>query len=154
MPATIGKAWAFASWFERAIWPPMGNRKIISAACLAPLVLAVLALMPAAPPAAAATCVFDWAVPGPYDVVGNFRGRTETVTARLTNDCRVTIGLPGVFTGGPVKRAGSCLVFTFRVQDVRQTFTARWCNSYGIVPWQGRDIRARIVPRPGRMNNR
>jgi hypothetical protein len=130
----------------------MSKRRIISAACLAPLVL--LALAPAAAPAAAGSCTFDWAVPGPYDVAGNFRGRTETVTARLTNDCRVTIGLPGVFTGGPVKRAGSCLAFSFRVENVRQTFTARWCNDYGVVPWQGREVRAQIVPRHGRLNTR
>ena len=129
----------------------MSKYDIISAACLVPLVLAVLALSAVATPAAARTCVFDWAVPGPYDVSGNFRGRTETVTARLTNDCRVTIGLPGVFTGGPVKRAGSCLVFSFRVQDVRETFTARWCNDYAVVPWQGRNVRAQIVARHGRL---
>lgn len=133
---------------------PMSNCKIISAACLAPLMLAVLALTPTAAPAAAGACVFDWAVPGPYDVSGNFRGRTETVTARLTNDCRVTIGLPGVFTGGPVARAGRCLLFSFRVQDVRQTLTARWCNDQVMVPWEGRAVRAQVIPRHGRMNNR
>ena len=128
----------------------MSKYDIISAAFLAPLVLAVLVLASAG--ASAATCTFVWAVPGPYDITGNFRGRTETVTARLTNDCRVTIGLPGVFTGGPVKRAGSCLVFSFKVEDVRQTFTARWCKDYGVVPWQGRDVRAQIVARHSRLS--
>jgi hypothetical protein len=127
----------------------MSNCKIIS------LMLGVLALTTAAAPGAtAATCTFDWAVPGPYDVSGNFRGSTETVTARLTNDCRVAIGLPGVFAGGPVRRSGSCLVFSFRVENVRQTLTARWCNDYGVVPWQGRDVRARIIPRRGRTPTR
>lgn len=112
------------------------------------LALGALALeRSATPAAAAASCIFDWAVPGLYDVSGSFRGRTESVTARLTSDCRVTIGLPGVFTGGRVTRAGSCLQFSFRIEGERQTFTARWCDSYGVVPWQGRNVRANIVPR-------
>jgi hypothetical protein len=128
---------------------------IISAMFLVPLVLAVLALTPAAAPAATVgTCIFDWAVPGPYDVSGDFRGRTETVTARLTNDCRITIALPGVFTGGPVKQAGSCLAFSFKVEDVRQALTAQWCKDYGVVPWEGRNVRAQIIPRHGRLNTR
>jgi hypothetical protein len=124
----------------------MSNSRIISAACFAALALTT----PAAPATAATTCIFDWAVPGYYEISGRFRGQVETVTARLTNDCRVTIGLPGVFTGGPLRRNGRCLAFSFRVQDERQTFTARWCGSYGVVPWQGRDVRATIVKRPGR----
>lgn len=72
--------------------------------------------------------------------------------ARLTNSCRVTIGLPGVFTGGVVRRSGRCLNFTFKVQEERQTFTARWCDNYGVVPWEGRDVRATIKRRQGRSN--
>jgi len=117
--------------------------KFLCGACLAALALTT---NPQPAPAAVA-CIFDWAVPGSYDISGNFRGRLETVTARLTNDCRVTIGLPGVYTGGPLRRAGRCLTFTFRVQDQRQTFTARWCRSTGVVPWQGRNVRARVVRR-------
>lgn len=114
--------------------------------------LVLLMLTAGAPPAAAQICLFDWATPGSYEITGDFRGRSETVMARVTNDCRVTISLPGVFTGAALKRAGRCLAFTFRVQDVRQTFTARWCDSYGVVPWEGREVRASIVRRDGRLN--
>lgn len=123
----------------------MSIRNIFSAACLTGL-----ALTTAAPPASAASaCIFNWAVPGTYDIKGSFRGRVETVTARLTNDCRVTIGLPGVFTGGPLRRNGRCLAFSFRVQDQRETFTAQWCRGYGVVPWQGRNVRASVARRQG-----
>lgn len=120
-------------------------------ACL--FALAMLALSTTSTSAtAASSCIFDWAVPGSYEISGNFRGQTHTVMARLTPDCRVSIGLPGVFSGTAVKRAGRCLAFSFRVQDERQTFTARWCDDYGVVPWQGRDVQARIVRRKGRSN--
>lgn len=127
----------------------IGHRFVLVALALAfsPLALTTSAT----PAAAAAACIFDWAVPGLYHVSANFRGHTEAVTARLTTDCRVTIGLPGVFTGGRVTRAGSCLQFSFRVEGERQTFTARWCDSYGVVPWQGRNVRATIVPRQSLM---
>jgi hypothetical protein len=129
----------------------MSNRRIICAAGFVALALGGPGITSAATQTAAAgACIFDWAVPGPYDIRGNFRDRNETVTARLTNDCRVTIALPGVFTGAPVRRAGNCLQFSFRVEGERQTFTARWCDSYGMVPWEGRDVRAEIVGRPGR----
>jgi hypothetical protein len=121
----------------------MGNYKIVCGSALF-----VLGISSAAPPAVAQACGFDWAVPGSYEISGNFRGQVETVTARLTHDCRVSIGLPGVFTGGPLRRAGRCLEFSFRLEGQRQTFTARWCGSYGVVPWQGRNIRATIVRRP------
>jgi hypothetical protein len=125
----------------------MSNYKIFCGACLT-----VLALTAATPATAANTCTFDWAVPGAYEISGNFRGQAATVMARVTNDCRVTIGLPGVFTGGPLRRAARCLEFSFRVQDVRQTFTARWCDNYGVVPWEGRDVRATIVMRQSPLN--
>lgn len=125
----------------------MNNSRITFAS-----LLALVAVATETAPAAAASCVFEWAVPGTYEITGSFRGRSETVIARVTNNCRVTIGLPGVFTGGELERAGRCLTFSFRVQDVRQTFTARWCDSYGVVPWQGREIRATIVRREGRLN--
>lgn len=131
----------------------MSNLSTFSRACLAVTALSVLALTTAATPASpAATCVFDWAVPGPYDISGNFRGQVETITAWLTPDCRVTIPLPGVFTGGPLRRDGRCLAFSFKLQNVRQSFTARWCGSYGVVPWQGRNVRASIVMRQERSN--
>ncbi len=93
---------------------------------------------------AARKCVFNWAVPGTYKVSGNFRGTTEAATARLTNDCRVYFQVPGVFSGGPVRRSGRCLRFSFKVEGERRVFSARWCNTLGIVPWQGRDIRTRV----------
>jgi len=156
----LTRRWGFCRTHRACYFAAMSKSRIDLAMCLVPqvmavLVLAVLALTPAPAPAATwGTCIFDWAIPGPYDVSGNFRGQTETVTARLTNDCRITIGLPGVFTGGPVKQAGPCLAFSFKVEDVRQTFSARWCKDYGVVPWEGRDVRAQIVPRHGRMNTR
>jgi hypothetical protein len=124
----------------------MSNWPVIGAACVALLALAAAA----APSAAADACIFDWAVPGSYEISGSFRGRTETVPARLTNDCRVTISLPGVFTGGPLRRHGPCLAFSFRVEGERRPFSAQWCGSYGVVPWQGRNVRATIVRRPDR----
>lgn len=124
----------------------MSNWATIGAACL-PL----LALVAGAVPAAGANaCTFDWAVPGTYEISGNFRGRTETVQARLTPDCRVTISLPGVLTGSRLKRQGRCLAFSFRVEGERYPFSARWCGSYGVVPWQGREVRASIVRRRDR----
>jgi hypothetical protein len=67
-------------------------------------------------------------MPGTYVVSGDFR----------------------VFTGARLKRSGSCLSFTFKIEGQRQVFTARWCQGYGIVPWQGRDIRASVSPRQSR----
>lgn len=115
--------------------------------------LSVLGLAAAATPTRAEpACIFDWAVPGSYDISGNFRGEVETVTARLTNDCRVAIALPGIFSGGPLQRDGRCLTFSFKVENERGTFKARWCGSYGVVPWQGRDVRATIARHRGRSN--
>lgn len=106
----------------------------------------------ATPAAAAPACIYDWAIPGVYDISGNFRGEVETVIARLTNDCRVAISLPGIFTGGALKRDGRCLTFSFRVEGERETFKARWCDSYGVVPWKGREVQASIVRHQGRSN--
>jgi hypothetical protein len=122
----------------------MSKYAIFCGACLT-----VLVLTAATPATAANTCTFDWAVPGAYEISGNFRGQAATDMARVANDCRVTIGLPGVFTGGPLRRATRCLEFSFRVQDVRQTFTARWCDNHGVVPWEGRDVQATIMMRQG-----
>ena len=94
---------------------------------------------------AARKCIFSWAIPGTYKISGNFRGTTEAASARLTNDCRVFFRVPGVFSGGPVRRSGKCLRFNFKVEGQRSVFSARWCNTYGIVPWQGRNIRARVT---------
>ncbi len=94
------------------------------------------------PAIAAKTCIFSWAVPGTYKVAGNFRGTTEAATAKLTRNCRIVFQVPGVFSGGPVLRAGSCLRFNFKVEGDNRTYSARWCNTYGVVPWQGRNIKA------------
>lgn len=95
---------------------------------------------------AAKSCGFGWAKPGSYKVSGNFRGRVESTSARLTRDCRVSLRIPGVFTGGRVKKSGKCLRFAMKVEGQRKVFFAKWCNSYGLVPWKGRNIRARITP--------
>lgn len=94
---------------------------------------------------AARNCGYSWAVPGTYKVSGNFRGSTESATARLTNDCRAVLQIPGVFSGGPVRRSGGCLSFSFKVEGEPRVLIARWCNTYGIIPWQGRDIRATVT---------
>lgn len=142
----LGHAWRFSRADAYGMQRIMSNWPIICAACVA-----LLALVAAAVPAAAANaCIFDWAVPGTYEISGDFRGRTETVSARLTHDCKVRISLPGVFTGGPLRRQGRCLAFSFRVEGERRAFTAQWCGSYGVVPWQGRNVRASIARRQER----
>lgn len=120
--------------------------RICSGACLGALALAATSQ----PAAAAASCTFAWAQPGTYVISGNFRGSVESTTARLTSNCRIVINIPGVFTGSPVRRAGQCLRFSFKVEGEKQAFTAQWCDSYGIVPWQGRTIRASIVRKKAR----
>lgn len=95
---------------------------------------------------AAKSCGFGWAKPGRYKVSGNFRGRVEATSARLTSDCRVSLQIPGVFTGGRVKKSGKCLRFALKVEGQRKVFFAKWCNTYGLVPWKGRNIRAEIKP--------
>lgn len=94
---------------------------------------------------AANRCIFNWAQPGTYKLSGNFRGTIETATARLTHDCRVYFQVPGVFSGGSVRRSGRCLKFRFKVEGEAKIFSARWCNTYGVVPWQGRKIRAAVT---------
>ena len=95
---------------------------------------------------AAKSCGFGWAKPGKYRVSGNFRGKVEATSARLTTDCRVSLQIPGVFTGGRVKKSGKCLRFALKVEGERKVFFAKWCNTYGLVPWKGRNIRAQIRP--------
>ena len=98
------------------------------------------------PAHAAKSCGFGWAKPGKYKISGNFRGRVESTSARLTADCRVALQIPGVFTGGRVKKSGKCLRFALKVEGERKVLFARWCNTYGLVPWKGRNIRAEIRP--------
>jgi hypothetical protein len=105
---------------------------------------AVLAIATADTAHAAKSCGFGWAKPGKYRVSGNFRGKVEATAARLTNDCRVSLQIPGVFSGGRVKKSGKCLRFAIKVEGERRALFAKWCNSYGLVPWKGRTIRASI----------
>lgn len=108
---------------------------------------------------AANQCIFNWALPGTYKMSADFRGTVEAATARLTHDCRVYFQVPGVFSGGPVRRSGRCLKFRFKVEREAKIFSARWCNTYGVVPWQGRNVRAAVTrieiatpPTPQRRN--
>lgn len=125
----------------KKLFPGLPTRRVFSPMALAVVLFAAMAPGDAQ---AARKCIFSWAIPGTYKVSGNFRGATESASARLTNDCRVFFRVPGVFSGGPVRRSGKCLRFNFKVEGQRRVFSARWCNTYGIVPWQGRNIRARV----------
>ena len=124
----------------------MGISRNCSGVCLGMLALAAMTL----PAAAASNCTFAWAQPGTYVISGNFRGSVESTTARLTPTCKIVLNIPGVFTGGPLRRAGQCLKFSFKVEGKKQAFNALWCKGYGIVPWQGRNIRASVSPKVDR----
>lgn len=120
--------------------------QIIAPGIFAAMGLAAFAFTTSA--AWATGCMFDWAKPGTYEVRGNFRGQVESASAKLTSDCRVTLQIPGVFAGGKVSKAGSCLKFSFKVDwEKNKTFTARWCDGHGVVPWEGRNVRATVVLR-------
>ena len=109
--------------------------------------LAVIAAgfsMPASDSAHAKSCGHSWAEPGTYKITGNFRGKTESAGASLTRDCKIDLKIPGVYTGGPVRRAGKCLSFTFKIDDVKGLHKGRWCDDYAIVTWKGKDVRAKI----------
>jgi len=94
----------------------------------------------------AAPCGADWAEPGTYKITGNFRGKKESAGAELTRDCRINLKIPGVFTGGPVKRSGKCLRFTFKIDKEKQLFKGRWCKGFAVVDWKGKDVRAKVKP--------
>ena len=98
----------------------------------------------ALPVLAAKPCIHAWAVPGKYTIRGKLNDRVQSAHAHLSNSCRISFNLPGVFTGGPVKKAGECLQFTFKVQKQQQVFVARWCNTHATVPWNGRDVRISV----------
>ena len=105
----------------------------------------VLVLGGASHPAAAARrCVFGWAVPGAYVITGQFRGSVRSATIYLTNNCRLVIPLPGVFTGGRLVQAGQCLKFNLKVGKKKKALTAHWCNTYGIVPLGKHVFRASV----------
>lgn len=113
------------------------------------VVLVAAAFVLASVPASAANhCIHPWARPGTYIVSGKFRGSVESANIYLTNDCRVVIPLPGIFTGGRLARAGHCLRFSFKVQGHKKVLTARWCDTYGVVPWGEQAIRIAVKRRP------
>ena len=92
----------------------------------------------------AAACGATWAEPGTYKITGNFRGKRESAGAELTRDCRISLKIPGVYTGGPVKRSGKCLRFTFKIDKEKRLFKGRWCDGFAVVNWKGKDVRAQV----------
>ena len=94
----------------------------------------------------AATCGAAWAEPGTYKITGNFRGKPESAGAELTRDCRINLKIPGVYTGGPVRRAGKCLRFTFKIDKQKRLYRGRWCKGFAVVDWKGKDVRAKVKP--------
>jgi len=109
---------------------------------MAGLVLAGLSFSGTANVANAAACGATWAEPGTYKITGNFRGTKESAGAELTQDCRINLKIPGFYTGGPVKRSGKCLRFTFKIDKEKRLFRGRWCKGFAVVDWKGKDVRA------------
>ncbi len=124
------------------------KRSIASAMSAAGIV--VVLFLAGAHNALAANCGFSWAQPGKYRISASFRGKDESTNVFLGKDCRVIVQVPGVFTGGKVKKRGKCLAFSFKVEGNTEVFQAKWCNDYGLVPWQGKTIRATVTPLFGR----
>lgn len=123
--------------------PTMPRLSLSACAALAALILSILML--SANTVAAKTCGHSWAVPGTYTITANFRGSVESAGARLTRDCRVRIQVPGIYSGAKVTRSGRCLRFRFKMEGVKRTYSARWCNTVGYIPWKGKRVRARVV---------
>jgi hypothetical protein len=96
--------------------------------------------------ALAANCGHSWAKPGKYKISASFRGKNESTNAFLGKDCRIILQVPGVFTGGKVSKSGQCLEFSFKIEGETKVFRAKWCDDYGLVPWQDKTIRAEITP--------
>jgi len=94
----------------------------------------------------AADCGQSWAKPGRYKISGSFRGKNESTNAFLGKDCRINLQVPGVFTGGKVRKSGKCLEFSFKIENDASVFKAKWCDSYGLIPWQDKTIRAKVTP--------
>lgn len=92
----------------------------------------------------AAACGAAWASPGTYKITGNFRGKPESAGAELTRDCRIDLKIPGVYTGGRVKKSGDCLRFTFKIDKEKELYKGTWCDGYAVVDWKGKDIRATV----------
>jgi len=83
-------------------------------------------------------------VPGTYVITGNYKGSVQSANIYLTNNCKLVIPLPGVFTGGKLVRAGQCLKFDLKVGHKKKAVTAHWCNTYGIVPFGKHIFRASV----------
>lgn len=124
------------------LYRPTSRRSLL--AISAALALTSLSFATAPAQAAAKGCVHAWAIPGTYTISGNFRGKVETAGARLTRDCRVSIRVPGVASNTRVKGAGKCLRFRFKIDGVKKSLSAKWCNKVGYIPWNGKNIRAKI----------
>jgi hypothetical protein len=105
-----------------------------------------LLIVASAHSAMAADCGFPWAQPGKYKISASFRGKNESTNVFLGKDCRIIVQVPGVFTGGKVTKSGQCLAFSFKVEGETGVFQAKWCDDYGLVPWQGKTIRATVTP--------
>ena len=96
--------------------------------------------------AIAADCGYSWAKPGRYKISASFRGKKESTNVFLGKNCRITLQVPGVFTGGKVRKSGRCLEFSFKIEGETKVFRAKWCDDYGLVPWQDKTIRAEVTP--------
>ena len=120
------------------------KRGVVSAVSAA--VVAGVFVFAGADSAQAADCGHSWAKPGKYKISASFRGKNESTNAFLGKDCRITLQVPGVFTGGKVSKSGKCLQFSFKVEGETQVFRAKWCDDYGLVPWKEKTIRATIAP--------
>jgi hypothetical protein len=136
----VGVAWASMATLNRQDFALMSFGKLFIVAGLAATGLSFIATSPVH----ASACGANWAKTGIYKVTGNFRGKTESAGAELTRDCRINLKIPGVYTGGRVKKAGSCLRFTFKIDKERRLYKGRWCDGYAVVDWKGKDVRARV----------
>jgi len=120
------------------------KKGVVSAVLIAGMVCVFL--FADAKTATAADCGYSWAKPGRYKISASFRGKNESTNAFLGKDCRIRLQVPGVFTGGKVSKSGKCLEFSFKIEGKAEVFRAKWCNDYGLVPWQDKTIRAEITP--------
>ena len=120
------------------------KRSVVSA--LSAAGMAGVFLFAGANKAIAADCGHSWAQPGKYKISGSFRGKNESTNAFLGKDCRITLQVPGVFTGGKVSKSGKCLKFSFKIEGNTKVLRAKWCDDYGLIPWQDKTLRAAITP--------
>ena len=124
----------------------MAFTKLNFASTLLATGIAGVFLLAGANNAMASSCGQSWAKPGKYKISGSFRGKKESTNAFLGKDCKIILQVPGVFTGGKVKKNGKCLEFSFKVEGDKQVFRAKWCDDYGLIPWKDKVIRAKVSP--------